>query len=110
MGSCGVVGSVRARYLVFFQYLGTDFKYVFPVLPTVSPLGLAGGLQDGQGEARSALGRPVGLGMRNFRSLEHWPDLYERARGPRPQVGQLPQPRRITHSRLSPQWGRSREG
>lgn len=24
---------MRARYLVFFQYLGTDFKYVFPQLP-----------------------------------------------------------------------------
>lgn len=28
MGSGPAVGSVRARYLVYFQYLGTDFKYV----------------------------------------------------------------------------------
>lgn len=28
MGSGPVAGSVRARYLVFFQYVGTDFKYV----------------------------------------------------------------------------------
>lgn len=28
MGSGPAAGSVRARYLVFFQYLGTDFKYV----------------------------------------------------------------------------------
>lgn len=26
MGPCAPVGSVRARYLVFFQYLGTNFK------------------------------------------------------------------------------------
>ncbi|XP_063144169.1 tRNA pseudouridine synthase-like 1 isoform X5 [Rattus norvegicus] len=31
MGSCGAVGSVRARYLVFFQYLGTDFNGVAAV-------------------------------------------------------------------------------
>ncbi|GAB1289354.1 tRNA pseudouridine synthase-like 1 [Apodemus speciosus] len=31
MGSCGTVGSVRARYLVFFQYLGTDFNGVAAV-------------------------------------------------------------------------------
>lgn len=35
-------GSVRARYLVYFQYLGTDFKYVprlppVPATPTRSP-------------------------------------------------------------------------
>lgn len=29
MGSGPAAGSVRARYLVYFQYLGTDFKYVF---------------------------------------------------------------------------------
>ncbi|XP_028747334.1 tRNA pseudouridine synthase-like 1 isoform X6 [Peromyscus leucopus] len=31
MSSCGAVGSVRARYLVFFQYLGTDFNGVAAV-------------------------------------------------------------------------------
>ncbi|XP_038189780.1 tRNA pseudouridine synthase-like 1 isoform X1 [Arvicola amphibius] len=31
MGSCGTVGPVRARYLVFFQYLGTDFNGVAAV-------------------------------------------------------------------------------
>lgn len=28
MGSGAAAGSVRARYLVYFQYVGTDFKYV----------------------------------------------------------------------------------
>lgn len=28
MGSGPAAGTVRARYLVYFQYLGTDFKYV----------------------------------------------------------------------------------
>lgn len=29
MSACLAAGSARARYLVYFQYLGTDFKYVF---------------------------------------------------------------------------------
>lgn len=68
MGSCGAVGSVRARYLVFFQYLGTDFKYVFPLLPPLSPLDLAVKSARWPGGSRSAAWA-FGLGMRNFRSL-----------------------------------------
>lgn len=31
MGSGPAAGTVRARYLVYFQYLGTDFKYVLRI-------------------------------------------------------------------------------
>lgn len=39
MGSGRAADSVRARYLVYFQYLGTDFKYVVrtPPVPATSP-------------------------------------------------------------------------
>lgn len=39
MGSGWAADSVRARYLVYFQYLGTDFKYVLrtPPVPAAPP-------------------------------------------------------------------------
>lgn len=43
MGSGRAADSVRARYLVYFQYLGTDFKYVprTPPVPATTPRDLA---------------------------------------------------------------------
>lgn len=68
MGSCGLVGCVRARYLVFFQYLGTDFKYVSRLLPPAPPLGLGGRSARWPGEARQAYWAS-GLRVLNLRSL-----------------------------------------
>lgn len=39
MGSGAAAGSVRARYLVYFQYVGTEFKYVPRPPPGPAPRG-----------------------------------------------------------------------
>lgn len=83
MGSCGAVGSVRARYLVFFQYLGTDFKYVSPPSPPVPPLGLD-------------LDRQPGRLVSGCAILRSW--AVRTPLGARLQAGQLPQSLPITPS------------
>ncbi|XP_021511645.1 tRNA pseudouridine synthase-like 1 isoform X2 [Meriones unguiculatus] len=46
MGSCGLVESVRARYLVFFQYLGTDFNGVAAVRGNPRAVGVQNFLEE----------------------------------------------------------------
>ncbi|XP_036035538.1 tRNA pseudouridine synthase-like 1 isoform X7 [Onychomys torridus] len=46
MSSCGAVGSVRARYLVFFQYLGTDFNGVAAVRGNHRAIGVQNFLEE----------------------------------------------------------------
>ncbi|XP_051027076.1 tRNA pseudouridine synthase-like 1 [Acomys russatus] len=46
MGSCPAVGSVRARYLVFFQYLGTDFNGVAAVRGNHRAIGVQNFLEE----------------------------------------------------------------
>ncbi|XP_049986030.1 tRNA pseudouridine synthase-like 1 isoform X2 [Alexandromys fortis] len=46
MGSCGTVGPLRARYLVFFQYLGTDFNGVAAVRDNHRAVGVQNFLEE----------------------------------------------------------------
>nr|XP_045006925.1 tRNA pseudouridine synthase-like 1 isoform X1 [Jaculus jaculus] len=46
MGSCGAAGSVRARYLVFFQYLGTDFNGVVAIRGSQRAVGVQNFLEE----------------------------------------------------------------
>lgn len=52
MGLAGTAGSACTRYLVFFQYLGTDFKYVFPLLPPAPSRRAGGKAGSGSGTVR----------------------------------------------------------
>lgn len=62
MGSGPAAGSVRARYLVYFQYLGTDFKYV-PQASLRAPRRPQGGTDLHLGFAPPASGPFTGEGM-----------------------------------------------
>ncbi|XP_029411696.1 tRNA pseudouridine synthase-like 1 isoform X1 [Nannospalax galili] len=55
MGSCGPVGSVRARYLVFFQYLGTDFNGVAAVRGNQRAVGVLNFLEEAAKQLRSVV-------------------------------------------------------
>ncbi|XP_034357582.1 tRNA pseudouridine synthase-like 1 isoform X4 [Arvicanthis niloticus] len=57
MGSCGPVGSVRARYLVFFQYLGTDFNGVAAVRGNHRAVGVLNFLEEAAKRLKSV--KPV---------------------------------------------------
>ncbi|XP_047646996.1 tRNA pseudouridine synthase-like 1 isoform X2 [Phacochoerus africanus] len=59
MGACPAAGSARARYLVYFQYLGTDFKYVFRTSHPFPRLPCRGWRRGQQPSSTRSSGRPT---------------------------------------------------